>query len=171
METDHEIVIKQASRPIGQLFFASIFYTLGILLIYKYVIAVSENMDPKYVKGAGGLLYLSAMFFVFAIKLSSVKTVFLNLKKEKLRTNLSIGFVSINYHSNIPDLDYISVFKNEAFFEVNLWCKKNKHFNIASFDNNLSAMNFALLFSNKLNVDLLDATEKGNSKWIDKAAL
>ncbi|GAA4080330.1 hypothetical protein GCM10022389_28060 [Flavobacterium cheonanense] len=30
------------------------------------------------------------------------------------------------------------------------------------------AMSFGLLFSNKLNIDLLDATEKGNFKWIDK---
>ncbi len=32
-------------------------------------------------------------------------------------------------------------------------------------------MDFGLLISNKLNIDVLDATEKGNFKWIDKTEL
>ena len=51
-------------------------------------------------------------------------------------------------------------------FEVNLWYEGNHHFNIMDFDNAQQAIDYGKLFSEKLNLKLLDATEKGNSKWI-----
>lgn len=81
--------------------------------------------------------------------------------------------IKVNYFSKIPILEYVSVFKNsqKEIFEVNLWYKGNKHYNVFNFEEFQSAFDFALLYSNKLNIDLLDATEKGNSKWIDKTKL
>ena len=46
-----------------------------------------------------------------------------------------------------------------------------KPFNVFNFEEFQPAFDFGLLYSNKLNIDLLDATEKGNSKWIDKTKL
>lgn len=40
-----------------------------------------------------------------------------------------------------------------------------------SFENKEAAYQFALDISNKLNIDLLDATEKGNFQWIEKQDL
>jgi hypothetical protein len=52
--------------------------------------------------------------------------------------------------------------------EVNLWYKKNKHLNITKFDDIEEALECGKTFSDKLKLDLLDATEKGNSQWIEK---
>lgn len=169
MDNNNEIIISQGNRPVWQLALAVILYTLGILGLIKYFSLVSPNIDPKYAKGLAGLLYLCAICFVLAIKLSSVKTVFINLAKQKLKINYSVGAIGINYHSKIPDLQYVSVFRNgqEESFEVNLWHTGNKYFKIANFNDLDSAMNFGSIFSKKLNLDLLDTTEKGNPKWID----
>ena len=37
-----------------------------------------------------------------------------------------------------------------------------------SFESKEAAYQFCLNISNKLNIDILDATEKGNFKWIEK---
>ena len=68
----------------------------------------------------------------------------------------------------MPELEYVSVFNNMGAeqFEVNLWYEGNHHFNIMAFDESQPAFDYGKQFSEKLNLKLLDATEKGNSKWI-----
>ena len=64
-------------------------------------------------------------------------------------------------------LDYVSVFKTQkSEFEVNIWYGKNKHYNISNFETLNEAFILGRTLSDKLNLDLLDATEKGNSKWL-----
>jgi len=49
-----------------------------------------------------------------------------------------------------------------------IWYKGNKHYKMYAFDKKAQAMEFASLAAARLKIDLLDATEKGNSKWIEK---
>ena len=95
------------------------------------------------------------------------------MEKEKLKTEYAVGVFKYSYFSAIPTLEYVSVFRNPRndVFEVNLWYKGNKHFNVSNFDDFEPAFQFGLHFSNRLNIDLLDASEKGNSKWIEKEQL
>jgi hypothetical protein len=39
------------------------------------------------------------------------------------------------------------------------------------FEKKELAMKFGEMLSTKLNIDLLDATEKGNFKWVDKSTI
>lgn len=57
---------------------------------------------------------------------------------------------------------------NGFFFIFGKW---KKHYKMYDFDNKEAAYQFALDISNKLNIDLLDATEKGNFVWIEKENL
>jgi len=86
-----------------------------------------------------------------------------------LKSRYGFGLFSINQYSKIPTLEYISVYKNnqQGYFEVKLWYEGNKHYTIAYFETEKEAFDFGILFSAKLNLNLLDATEKGNPVWLE----
>ncbi|MEE9349383.1 MAG: hypothetical protein V3U80_04990 [Flavobacteriaceae bacterium] len=50
---------------------------------------------------------------------------------------------------------------------MNLWHGKNKFFNIYTYDDKEIAMTVGKKLASKLNIDLYDATVKGDFKWID----
>lgn len=172
-----EIVVSQAKRPFWQIIIASFLYTASFFILfygfYKlYIMGFDEN-NTKVIKGNISFFSLSIYAFLGALRFSVQKTIFINNENQKLKTQFSVGNINVNYHSEIPELKYVSVFKNpnSYFIEVNLWYGKNKHFNVYNYENIDEAFNFGKLFSNKLKIDLLDATEKGNFKWIDKTGL
>ena len=171
---EKEIVVSEGQRPLWQRVIAALLYTVMFftLLFYFYLLHNSGLEDLKKVRNITGLLQISFYCFIGGLNFSIVKTLFINLEKEKLKTEYRVGIFSIKYFSEFPKLEYVSVFKHyyekndNTIFEINLWYKGNKHFNVSNFEEFQPAMDFGLMFSNKLNLDLLDATEKGNSKWI-----
>lgn len=170
-----EIVVSQGKRPLWHTIIAAFLYTLSFFFlfysIYKLFLMGLNETNTKVIKGNVSFFSLSIYAFLGGLRFSVCKTIFINTVKQKLKTQFSVGAFKVNYHSEIPKLNYVSVFKNpnRDFVEVNLWYGKNKHFNVTNYKNIGEAINFGLLISNKLNIDLLDATEKGNSKWIDKS--
>ena len=168
----NEIVVSEGKRPFWQTIMAALLYTLsvGLLLYFISFLFVVDYNNTKQLNGVVSFLKLSVFAFVGALQFSVVKTLYINLQKEKLKTEFAVGIFKYSYFSNIPVLEYVSVFKNpnKEVFEVNLWYKGNKHFNVSNFDEFEPDFQFGLHFSNRLNIDLLDATEKGNSKWIEK---
>lgn len=170
----NEIVISQGNKPIWQTVIAALLYTASVFLFfygcYKIYLMGLNETNTKVIKGNVVFFNLSIYAFLGALHFSVVKTLFINTEKEKLKTQFSVGIIKFNYFSKIPELKYVSVFKNTTNdnVEVNLWYSNNKHFNVANYEIICEAMNFGLFFSNKLNLDLLDATEKGNFKWVDK---
>jgi hypothetical protein len=174
MENKKEIIIGGRSRPFWQLIIAAFFYTMCLLVFANLVFFFPDDIvSANGGRVIGAKFWLATLFFIPALKLSVVKTIFINLENEKLKTQFSVGLIRINFFSKIPELEYVSIFKDTKaeIFEVNLWYKGNKHFNVANFIEFQPAYDFGFLFSNKLNIDLLDATEKGNSQWIDKTKI
>lgn len=168
-----EIVVSQGNVPLWKNIIAALLYTTSFVLLFMFVKNVSVfNQTTREIKRTGGLLNLAVFAFISGLKLSLTKTIFINIEGQKLKTQYNVGIISFKYYSKIPYLEYVSVFKppHKDFFEVNLWYKGNKHFNVANYGEFQSAFDFGMLFSNKLNIDLLDATEKGDFKWIDKSA-
>ena len=93
----------------------------------------------------------------------------LALNKNKLISRYQLGPFSKDILSEIPELEYVAVFLNsKEEFEVNLWYQGNKHYQMYQFEEKDQAMNLAKITSTKLNIDLLDATVKGDFKWVDK---
>ncbi len=169
-----EIIISEGNKPFWKSVFAAILYTITIfILIYFFYLLYTIGNNPKSIKKITGLIQLAVYTFMGGLSFSLVKTIFINIEKEKLKTVYSVGLFKVNRYSEIPELEYVSVFKNPQndVFEVNLWYKGNKHYNLFNFDAYKSAFEFGLHFSNKLNIDLLDATKKGNFIWIDKTNL
>lgn len=165
------VIVSQGNRPLWQIIIGSFFYTIMLCLVALFFYLFYKNsFDLERVNEIIAPITLAISFFMAGLGFTLVTTIYIDLEKEKLRTEYAVGMIKINYYSPIPKLEYVSIFKNPKsnIFLVNLWYKGNKHFEIIEFDYFSEAFEFGLLFSNKLNLDLLDATEKGNSKWVDK---
>jgi hypothetical protein len=46
--------------------------------------------------------------------------------------------------------------------------KGNKHYKMYKLTEEEHALKFGAMVAQKLNIDLLDSTEKGNNKWVEK---
>jgi hypothetical protein len=174
MDLKKEIFLSDGKRPLWQIVIGSLFFAFGICcILYVLYIFYILGFNAESINGCLLLIILAIFASVGGFSFSLTKSISINLEKETLKSRYSVGLVGLNYYSKIPTLEYVSVFKNpqEVFFEVKLWYKGNKHYTIAYFDNTIDAINFGIMFSDKLSLNLLDATERGNFKWIDKTEL
>ena len=166
-----DILISDGERPFWQTIVAAFFYTVAFGLVILFVLSIIKIsfINLKYSKDLTSLIYLIVFFFMGGLNFSLVTSIFFDLEKEKMKVQYRVGYFKVNRLSEIPELKYVSVFfKTENSYLVNLWYKGNKHFEIAEFAEIDSALEFGKAFSYKLKLDLLDATEKGNSQWIEK---
>ena len=163
-----KIIISIEKRPFWQLLIAALLYTSAI-----YVLSlVFHYWSMRWIAVGMKYLQLALLMLCGGLKFSSTRTIYLDITSKKLKIEYSVGLIKLDFFK-ISDLNYISVFKNTSTeeFEINLWYKTNKHINIAILKEFNAAFDCGLNLSNKLNIDFLDATEKGNSKWIDKTKL
>lgn len=169
----NEILISQYKRPFWHFILGGLFYlaAIGVTFFAFYKLYTSPE-DYSYEKDLGGNLTIALFFFVAGLGSSIVRTRYLNLEKEKLQTEFRLWFLKMKSQSSMPELEYVSVFKNEGAetFEVNLWYEGNHHFNVDYFNEPEPAFEYGRQFAERLNLKLLDATEKGNSKWIENTA-
>lgn len=165
----NEILISQNKRPAWHFVLGGLFYLAALgVAFYAFYKLYTAPEDYSYEKDLGGNLTIALLAFVAGLGSSIVKTRYLNLEKEKLHTEFRLGFLKVKFQSSMPELKYVSVFNNVGAeqFEVNLWYEGNHHFNIMDFDEAEPAFDYGRKFSEKLNLKLLDATVKGDSKWI-----
>lgn len=107
--------------------------------------------------------FLAEFFFL------KTKDVLLNTDTHEIVYQYSVGPFSKIVKVKSTPFEYIAVFKNEGYlFETNLWCEGNKHFQMFIFENSKEAFNFGKIVAEKLNIDLLDATEYGNNQWVER---
>lgn len=161
---EKEIVISEERKAIWQLVIAAIFYTATLYVLCL----VFQYWSIRWIRVGTECLKLALILFAAGLFFSTRRIIYLNTETKILKIEYRVGNIKIDF-SKISDLNYISVFKNTNAdnYEINLWYKSNKHLNITCFEDLNKAIECGKLFSIKLNIDLLDATEKGNSKWID----
>lgn len=160
---EREVVITQGQRPFWQRLVAACLYTLAFYALYQTVF----YWLIRWIHVGNEFLELALVAFSGALSLSVITTRCFDLQKKKLKTVFNVSYFSVSYFSDI-ELDYISVFRKnaESTYEVSLWYKTNKHFLLTSFDEFQPALDFAALLAQKFQIDLLDSTQKGHSKWI-----
>jgi hypothetical protein len=168
---EFELIVSENKRSIWSLILASVFFTISVcLLLYSVKIIYQLGFDNISVKFPANMIKLIVFSAGLGVTFSITKTILIDVDKNKLISRYFIGPFYKDILSEIPKLEYISVFfqsSNEEY-QVNLWYSKNKHYKMYAFNNKDSAFEFATQVVKKLNLDLLDATEKGNSKWIEK---
>jgi|SRR6218665_281557 len=165
-----ELFLSDGKRPLWQTIIGAIFYTCALYCIFYFLyIFYSFGFTESSVISCIRLLILLIFALVGGMCFTITKSISINIEKEVLKSRYGFGLFSINQYSKIPTLEYISVYKNnqQGYFEVKLWYEGNKHYTIAYFETEKEAFDFGILFSAKLNLNLLDATEKGNPVWLE----
>lgn len=171
MKNENIIMVSDGQRALWQRLIAALFYTatLVLIVVFFFLLFKIDFYNPDQANAIPDCIYLMTFFFLGGLNFSTVTSIFFDLEKEKMKTEYSVGPFKVNRFSPIPELKYVSVFKKaNDYYLVNLWYKGNKHFEIAEFNDTKSAFEFGEMFSDKLKLDLLDATVKGDSKWIEK---
>ena len=175
METknEYEIIISEGKRSWYEIVFAAIFFsvTIFLILILLFDAFVSPSARILYYD-TYRLVYFGVLGFGFGLRYSLVKDILIDIDKGNLISRYKVGVFSYDVKAIMKEFEYVSVFKDaRENYQTLLWYPVNKHYQMYCFIEEKPAFDFALTISNKLNIDMLDATEKGNSKWIDKTKL
>lgn len=170
MEKDEEfeLIVHEGNRPLWQTIIAGFIFTFMFYIIYQAVLMFYyQGYNDDTVRAFPSFFYLIVCCIVAGTSFSLVKSVFIDVDKDKLVTRFRIGLFSYDRISPVPSLEYVSVFKDgRGGYDVNLWYIGNKHYVMCDFYESEPAFVFARYVATKLNLDLLDATVKGDSKWI-----
>lgn len=171
-KSEFELVVCEGEKALWEKALAAVFFGVAIfalmrMLYYTFIEPSAENaLDDLFFVLRNGLSAVALGLFF-----SVTKTVLIDTDQDKLISRYHLGPFYRDRLSVVPQLEYVAVFKNQKDeFEVNLWYKGNKHYKMYCFEGKDFAMKFAETIVAKLNIDFLDATEKGNSKWIEPAA-
>jgi len=165
----YELIVSEGKLPIWKAIVAAAFFTGLVYLLYLdfrmfYNAGVNEKtglLAAKSLKRLGNCL-------VGGIAFSITKSVLIDTDTDKLISRYCVGPFHRDILTAVPTLEYVSVFKNgKDEFEVNLWYKGNKHYKMYVFESKSPAIGFSRQVAQKLKIDLLDATVKGNSQWLD----
>jgi len=164
-----DIVIHQGKRHFLEIVLGSIFFAVFICLILEAIYFLISHGDFRlFFWKLYNILIWSGFLLVMGLTFTMTKSIIINPSTEKLISIYSVGMLNKKIESKIPELNYISIFKNSKDeFEVNLWYKRNKHYKMYVFENFDEALALGKQLSKRLNIDLLNATKKGDYRWIE----
>src|SRR5690606_14653567 len=118
------------------------------------------------------ILYLIVLFLIFlftAFPLVASHSIYINFNTLKIKHEYELGIFKLREKwQDLKELEYISVYKVNNYHRINLWYKRNQIVNLIMIEDYSDAIKKAFMISDKLKIDLLDASVKGNHKWIDK---
>ncbi|MGV9004755.1 hypothetical protein [Flavobacterium sp.] len=166
---DFELIVAQGKIPIWRLLLSVAFFSIMIWFLSQeilmfYYVGFNERTIVIFFK----CLSLVAYCLVGGIAFAVSKTILIDVDKDLLISRYNVGMISKDVKAAVPKLEYVSVFLDEKeMYQVNLWYIGNRHYTMYSFDEKEMAFKLANHVANKLNLDLLDATDRGNNKWIE----
>lgn len=168
---EYELIVEPGRNPIWKTLLATGFFSFVVFLLYQLVCIYWQHQSDEYTpKQLAGIIECIAYSLSGGVFFSVMKTVLIDLDKDKLVSRFCIGPFSKDVITPVPQLHYVAVFRHpKDYYEVNLWYKGNRHYKMYAFDEKEPAFQFGQMVSDKLKLDLLDATEKGSSKWIEKS--
>lgn len=174
MRIDAENIVKihSGNRPWYELLLASIFYAVTIYTIINLIYNSFFITDSEYypIKYLFDFLIYGVPSLAFGLRYSMVKDVYIDLNQNTILSIYIVGPFSKKTNTLVQNFEYVSVFKNDNdIYETNLWHQGNKHYKMYDFYAKKDAFTFGLLISDKLKIDLLDATNRGNNQWVDKS--
>ena len=166
-----ELIISEANRPMWQTIVAAFLYTatLALIFISFYNTKWEYNSLLYSAKKMKGVI----LVLIAAVSFSSIKKVYVDLENSKFRSTFEVLFIKFGKWKTINNYEYVSVFHQPLkggnyIYEVNLWYDRNKHLKLYEQYNYTEAFKIGYLLSEKLKIDLLDATVPNDYKWVDK---
>lgn len=166
MEPKSEFIIYKTKRPFWHFAIASILLLLVFFLLDKTIILFSSHKITDGLK----LLQATVISLICAGGLSFTKNIFVDPNTKKIRFNFTLLSFRFTKDFIFTDVKYISVYKNQRNndFQISIWLTEIKKENISIMFNKEDAMKFAKTIAKGVDVNIFDATEKGNFKWVDK---
>jgi hypothetical protein len=170
---DFEVCVFEGKRSWYELLLASVFFSIFIyVLILLFYNTYFELSLIGFLKRLAPTIGIGVFCFIKGLQFSATKNMLIDLDTNTIVSRYIVGSFAYDSKTIAAEFEYVSFFKNkDDSFGTNLWYKVNRHFKMYSFENEVTARNFSIKIAKKLNIDLLDAIEKGNSKWIDKIDL
>ena len=170
---DFEVCVFEGKRSWYELLLASVFFSIFIyVLILLFYNTYFELSLIVFLKRLASTIGLGGFCFIKGLQFSATKNMLIDLDTNTIVSRYIVGPFTYDSKTKAAEFEYVSFFKNkEDSFGTNLWYKVNRHFKMYSFEKEEAARKFSIEIAKKLNIDLLDATERANSKWIDKSDL
>jgi hypothetical protein len=167
---EYELIVAQGKNPLWKLLVAVVFFTLMVWVVSNNIIMFyNHGFQEATFRAFSKSLFIIGFSLTGGILFASTKTILIDLDKDLLISRFNVGVFSKDVKSIVPKMEYVSVFLDEKDnFQVNLWYVGNKHYKMYVFEKKETAITFGNHVALKLNVDLLDATERGNNRWIEK---
>ncbi|KXN98162.1 hypothetical protein LS48_12940 [Aequorivita aquimaris] len=163
-----EILISQGNRPFWQIILAALFFTGMLICLYFFFNTFNIFESTKKVRNSLNFLTVAIFLFGGGISFSIVRDYHFNFKEKKYKILFCVGPVKIGSWKSFKNLEYISVYRNKKnFFEINLWYDRNRHFNLAIQNKADIALIIGKELAKKLKIELYDATDPHNPKWVD----
>ncbi len=145
----------------------SFILTIYFGLAYYFITTNAYALAKTY------LLLIGLGYIVFkymVVPYIVTKVAHINFTEKKIKYELEIGRLSFRKKwKKLKNLKYISVFKVEENYHVNLWYEKKKIINLFMTPELKEAFDNAFKIANKFDIDLVDATVKGYHNYVDKA--
>jgi len=165
----YELVVNQGKRPFWMRLLAAIFFTIVICRLYYVALSIYQiGFDDTLAKTLPGNIKAIACCFAGGVYYSITKNILIDTDKDILISRFYVGPFSRDIKSQVPELEYVAVFlDSKGYYQVNLWYVRNRHYQMYVFEEKEPAMKFAKDVTARLHIDLLDATVKNNSVWID----
>ena len=162
-------MVSEGKKEWRQLGLAAVFFAISVYCVFNIVfIFFTNEITEELCMQVGKSLAIPSFCFAAGVNFSLRKSILIDLDRDKLVSRFEIGPFSRDRISFVPELEYVAVFKDtHDFYQVNLWYRGNKHYNMYFFEDKGLAMKFGKIAALKLKIDLLDATVKGNSAWIE----
>ena len=168
---ENELIIREPEIPLLRRIIVSIAFGLFFFItifVYNLTLIYSFNFGD-IIQIISYIIFLFIVFLMSLVPLISRHFIHIKFNELKIRHSFAIGMW--NYNEKWQDLegyDYISVFKVGESFQVNLWYHDRSILNLLVIENFEDAIENAYQISAKLNIELLDASVKGNHRWVDK---
>ncbi|PHR70730.1 MAG: hypothetical protein COA67_07960 [Lutibacter sp.] len=164
MKKKGDVMISEGMKPLWQRIIAALLYTLMFYLIINVYTKTPFLFSAYY-----SLLIPLLLIFSIAFPLSAIKNYHFDFDAKKFKVEYVIGYLKYGVWEDLPKFEYVSVFmKGEEVYELNLWFYKNEHYKVFHYFDFDDAILDAFQISEKLQIDLLDASVKNNHRWIDK---
>ena len=156
------VVISQGPRSLFSRILAAAFFTAMVLCIIKMY---NNYYDLGYINIM--YFYGSAMFLVFGFSFSFSSNFVFDFKKHRFREEIQIGVFHFGWWEPLPTLEYVSIFRqSEQVYVLKIFISKNDAYTIGGFKSAEQALEAGTNVSKKLEIDLWDASDPHNGKWL-----
>ena len=167
------VITPSKDKPIVLIILAALFFTIAIFFVFKSFANIEFSLEESVIEERIGMLELIAIFAFGGISFSQKRTLFFDLKKEKFKSQLSVGPFKIGEWQDLPSLNYISVLgiDSKYKFTLNLWYDRNKYIDIFTIRGKEKAFRTAFEIADQLNIYVLDATRRNDYRRLNMEEL